>query len=119
MASFFENLVQGFKKTGDPDVTHRALVLGDRDGVTGWRQKTFSESPIEMIIVPQAATHLMKLAGVFVRLDAVGVSDEEDLEVGDEIEDADGNFWEIKTVRDHEYGDVRVCDLTKLPLHEA
>ena len=118
MSDFFNGLVRAFRRLGDPDVIHRFLVLGDRDGVTGWRQKTWSEAPIKMVIIPQGATDLMKQAGTYVRLDAVGVTDSEP-EEGDEIRDSKGTYWEVKTAKVHEYGSITNCDLVKLSLHEV
>ena len=94
-------------------------MLGARDAVTGWYAKSFAESTIKMVVVPQGANNLSLRTGVYARLDAVGLTQDVVL-VGDEIETAASEFYEVKTVKPHWIGDSfehRSCDLTELPLH--
>lgn len=103
------------------NVTRRKLTLGSRDDTTGWYAKGFSESTIEMIVIPRAAANLAVQAGVYVRLDAVGLSCD-GVEIGDEIKTDAGVYYEVKTVKEHWFADsfmYRECDLVELPFHEA
>jgi len=118
----FTRIKKAFKaRTGASlDVTWRALSLGERDSVTGWREKNWAESTIEMIIIPRAATSLAASSGVYVRLDAIGLTLSA-VSVSDEIKDADNDYYEVKTVKKHKIGDQLFhyeCSLTHLPLHD-
>ena len=103
----------------DFSVTRRRLMLGARDAITGWYAKSFAESTIDMVLVPQGANNLSLKTGVYARLDAVGLTQDVVL-LGDEIETVAGIFYEVKTVKEHWVGDSfehRECDLTELPMH--
>lgn len=104
--------------TLDFTVTRRELSLGARDDTTGWYAKDFTETNKEMIVIPRGATSMAVKAGVYVRLDAVGLAADVFVE-GDEI--VHGSvYYEVKTVKPYYFGDsfwYRECDLTLLPLH--
>lgn len=104
------------------DVTWRDLSLGDRDSETGWRKKTFSESSIQMVIIPKGATDMMVVAGVYVRYNALGLTASV-VSVGDEVKNADNVYYEVKTMSRWKIGstgkvDHYQCDLVELPLHD-
>lgn len=104
------------------DVTWRDLSLGDRDSETGWREKSYSESSIQMVIIPKGAADMMVRAGVYVRYDALGLTATA-VSAGDEIKNADNVYYMVKTVSRWKLGstgkvDHYQCDLTKLPLHD-
>jgi hypothetical protein len=102
------------------DVTRRKLALGSANATTGWYVKSYTESTIEMIIFPRAAQKLAVDAGVYVRLDAVGLT-ADPVEEGDQIEDANSVIYEVKTVKPHYFGDSfmwRECDLEELKLYQ-
>jgi len=101
------------------DVTRRKLQLGTRNSTTGWYDKNYAESTIEMIIQTRGATHFPLPAGVYVRLDAVGLS-VDPVEINDEIKTSSDVYYEVKGVKPHWWADsfiYRECDLTELPLH--
>jgi len=100
-------------------VTRHKLTLGTADSTTGWYEKLWTDSTIEMVIVPQGATSMAVAAGVYVRLDAVGLTADV-VEEGDQTETESGLFYEVKTVKPYWRGDSfshNECDLTLLPLH--
>jgi len=110
----------GISGVSSIDVTLWSLSLGDRDTVTGWREKSFSESTIEMIVLSRSVTAMHLVPGMYARLDAVGRT-RDTLEIGDEIETAANVYYEVKTIRNNYVGDLlwfRDCDLAELPLHE-
>ena len=123
MTSPFAELVDVIRRqfSVNVDATHRSLSLGVRDSVTGWRAKNFSESPIEIIIIPQGASQLQLVAGVLSLYNPVGVTDA-DVKVGDEIETNSHIFYEVKTVTSFPAEATTTwynkCDLTELPLHD-
>lgn len=101
------------------DVTRRALSLGSQDSVTGWYTKSFSESTIEMIIVPRSAASLMVGMGLYPKYALSGFTNDV-VVVGDEIKDGQNVYYEVKTNEDYYMGDsfiYRECELTKLPIH--
>ena len=103
------------------NVTLRSLSLGSRDSVTGWRKPSFSETTIEMIVIPKAANSLHLVPGLYAQLDAVGRTRATTPEIGDEIKTAAGVYYEIKTLTRVPVGDLewfRDYDLTELSLHE-
>lgn len=103
------------------NVTRRALTLGSRDGSTGWRAITFTPSTIEMIIQPRGSPFMHLLPGAFAREDAVGRT-ADTVEVGDQILDSFGTYYEVKAIKGWPIGDslvYRDCDLAELPLWQA
>lgn len=103
------------------DVTRRRLQLGSRDSVTGWYEKHYSESTIEMIFDQGAAT-VMKLAGgAYVRVDKIGRT-ADPVEEWDEIKTQAGRYFEVHAV-ERVYGPAdnfmwRQCGLVYLPMHD-
>ena len=113
----WDKLAKKFSSFTSLDVTHRRLMLGSRDSTTGWYAKSYEEQTIEMIVVSRAATHMPLPPGVYVRLDAVGLTADPVYE-GDEIKTASDQYYQVETVREHPIGDsffFRECDLTLLP----
>jgi hypothetical protein len=103
------------------DVTKRALALGSRDAWSGWHAKSWTESTIEMIIVPKGATRMALLAGVYPQLDAVGLTDDS-VAVGDQIKDSTSTYYTIEAIKPHYWGDSLShyeCDLTKETMYQA
>ena len=101
------------------DVTRRALSLGSQDSVTGWYARNFSESTIEMIILPRNAASLTVGMGLYPKYTLSGFT-QDPVEVGDEIVDAADNYYEIKTTEEYYICDAflyRECELSKMPLH--
>lgn len=101
------------------DVTCCKLSLGDRDSVTGWYKKSFSESAGEMVVLSKGTSNVSLPVGFIVKLDALGFTVNL-LDEGDQVITKAGLRFEVKTVQDNPPGDgfrVRTCDLTLLPLH--
>lgn len=104
------------------DVTRRRLSLGDnasRDSVTGWRPKSWLETTIEMIIDSTASGSIATVVGTYIRTGALGLS-ADPVVVGDEVKDASGTYYEVKSLRPRKIGDSFIrydSDLTHLPLH--
>ena len=100
-------------------VTRRALSLGAIDDVTGWYAKSFSETEIEMIIVPKGSFFTVLGMGFYARHTLTGYTQDAVVE-GDKIKDSADIYYEIKTVEDRYFGDsfiYRECELTKIPIH--
>jgi len=101
-------------------VTRRKLVLGSADSTTGWYEPSYTESTIEMIVLPRGSQYLHLVPGVYVREDAVGLAADPVL-VGDQIKTVGGVYYEVKTIKPWYFGDsfmYRECQLAELPLHE-
>lgn len=119
----WDRLLQAFKSAAGNvsfDVTRRKLVLGSQDSTTGWYDKSYTESTIEMPIEDRGTRVLLLPVGTYVRLDALGFTADV-VEVGDEIKTDDGRYYEVKAVKKVYRGDSfvrRDCDLTLLRLHE-
>lgn len=103
------------------NVTRRAPTLGSRDSWNGWRTISWSETTKEMIIIPRGATQLAMVAGVYPRLDAVGITADA-FEEGDQVKDSVNDYWDIETIREVYWGDSfvsRECDLVKSVMYQA
>ena len=122
MGNLWNDLVKVFEDArGSCNVIHRALSLGTRDDETGWRAKNYAESTIKMVIILKGATKLQLMAGSYVRLDALGLTNTS-VKESDEIKVGASIYYEVKAIREMcvtpdtiEYYEV---DLTKLPLHD-
>ena len=117
----FTRILKRFESArGSCDVTRRALTLGTRDTITGWRAKNYSETTIKMVIIPRGATSSAVAAGTYVRLDAVGLT-ATSVNEGDEIKTSKSVYYEVKTRREHcltpDTVEYYENDLTKLSLH--
>lgn len=119
----WDRIIQRVERLAGPvttDVTRRRLWLGSQDSVTGWYSKNFADETVEMVIIPRSATRLALTVGVYVRLDAVGLTADA-VKAGDETKTDGNEYYEVKGVKEHFIGDSfshRECDLTLLPLHE-
>ncbi len=115
-------------KMPSANVTRRELSLGSQDSVTCSYAKNFttetyalapSPSTIKMIIRPRGQSVIGLPVGNYAKYDMTGfVTDI--VKEGDEIIDAQGKYYEIKTVEEEWQLDSfshRVCSLVKLPLH--
>lgn len=101
------------------NVTRRALSLGSQDSVTGWYSKSFTDTTIEVIILPKGATFMALGMGFYAKYNLTGYTQDVVLE-GDEIKDAANNYYEVKTIQENYVGDTflfRELELTKLPMH--
>lgn len=106
----------------DYTVTRRALTLGPQDATTGWYEKQYTPTDITLIGPRRrGSSHEGLPVGVFAKEDAVGIT-QDPIEVGDEIEDALGTFWEVVERKAHGEGDCfdfYEVQLHELPFHEA
>lgn len=104
---------------GNPnfEVTWSALFLGNRDAVTGWYQKSYEETAIDMVIVQKEYQGVALSLGYYVSLDALGFTIEP-VEACDLITDAFSRTWEVKAAKPIVVGNIVkyfVCDLKELP----
>jgi len=118
----WSTLKKVFGNIGNIEITRRVLSLGSRDSTTGWRAKSWTESIIDMFIIPQSAQSLAAAAGYYVRTDALGLMNpSEEILVGDEVKNSNDEYYEVKTAPSPGIGDKRAlyrCDLKKMPLHQ-
>lgn len=115
----WDKMLDAFELIASHDLTLRKLSLGARDSTTRWRAKSYTESTIEGIFATKGMAPSTLPVGLYVRYDAV-LRTADGVFEGDEIEDAFGNYWEVKAVEDHAIGDsfqYRDCHLVKMPLH--
>lgn len=119
---YFDSLKATFEKVDNSsiNVTRRALSLGARDTVTRWREKSFTESTVDMVIVDRNSTHMPLPVGTFVRLDALGFTCDGFI-LGDEVyHPRSTKYYEVLGIRERWRGDsfqFREVDLTEMPLH--
>jgi len=102
------------------EVTRRTLVLGSEDSVTGWFQKSWSDSTIDMIILPSGSQFMHLLPGAYARYDAVGRT-QDPVFVGDQIKDG-SRYFEVREVKPWYLLNsfmYRDCQLAELPLYEV
>lgn len=100
-------------------VTRRAITLGARDGTTGWRAITYSDTSINMLILNRTVSTRLLGSGGYVKVDAYGMTSDTVL-VGDQIKTAGGLYYEVKAVQKRWRDDTVVrydCDLTLLTLY--
>lgn len=110
---------RGFKGNPSFEVTRSKLKLGGRDTTTGWYDKYYRASKINMLIIQKEAQTLALQLGHWVSLDALGLTATQ-VEVYDLVKDEFGRTWEIKTVKPIVVGNTIkyfACDLKELPLH--
>ena len=104
------------------NVTHYTLTLGDADETTGQYAKEWSEgTTIEMPILSRSAQQLLTGMGIYLKAEMTGFT-KTDVSEGDEIKDADDNYYRIDWIKNHYVGDqlvYREVALTFLPLHEV
>lgn len=113
-------LLKRFEGIASCDVTRRKLSLGDADAVTGVYEKTWSEYTVKSLFVTRGANKTALSMGTFVRLDAV-MRTADPVDEGDEVQHANGDYYEVETVKPEYLGDsfwFRECDLTRLPMHD-
>jgi len=118
---YFKQIKKTFERSSNAsfEVTRSALSFGERDPVTGWYEKNYTESTIDMIIITRDAQKEALQLGCWVNLDALGLTDSQ-VEVGDLITDDSDTVWEVKAVKPIKIGDkVKFfkCDLKELPLY--
>ncbi len=101
------------------DVTRRALSLGSIDSITGWYAKTFTETTIEMIILPRGSSFHLLGMGYHAKHTLSGFTQDPIVE-GDELYDSANIYYEVKSVEDTYLANTfmfRECELSKLPIH--
>ena len=117
----WDSFLRRFKQIGgNPDVTHYVLSLGAQHATTGQYARSFAAgATIQMIIVSRSSITFLVGTGIFVRADAVGVTDTA-VSQGDEIKDDGGTYFRVETVKPHYFGDTVMfyeAQLTHLPFH--
>ena len=112
----WNQLLKRFENLASTNVTHRRLMLGNRDATTGWYSKSYEATTIQRILASKTTSPAVLPPGVYVRLDAVGLTADPVYE-GDQIR-VNSQYYQVETVRAHYIGDsfyFRECDLTLLP----
>lgn len=103
----------------DVEVTRRKLQLSaTRDTITGWYTKEYTDSTIEMLIMPRSSSFVSAVFGTYARTDFIGFT-QDGVEIGDEIAQGE-HYYEVKDHRPQRIADSfshREVDLTLLPLH--
>jgi hypothetical protein len=106
------------------DITRRALSLGvAQDTITGWYSKSFAETVIKGIVRPRNQSIYAYGVGLISRYGHTFFT-QSDIAEGDEIKDANGNYYVIQSVQEEWLGDSfshYVCEATKrqTPLRPA
>lgn len=102
--------------------TTYALQVGDADTTTGVPALTYGEATeIEAIILSRAATQILQGTGLYVKLDALGLT-QTALNEGDRVKDADDNMYTVVTVQPNMVGDILAyysLELVYQPMLEA
>jgi hypothetical protein len=103
------------------DVTRRKLQLGTRDPTTGWYDKNYAESTIDMVFQKGNATVMNLPGGAYVRVDKIGMT-LNPVEQSDEIKTQANRYYEVKAV-EPVYAPAdnflyRDCGLVYLPMHD-
>jgi hypothetical protein len=122
--SNFDNAVASLESrfgTDSCNVTRRKLVLGARDATTGHREKTFPvEDTVKGIFTQNDSVPQKLSVGTFVREDAL-LQTCAGFKEGDEVKLPNGNYYEVKAVREHYLTPDNFCDreldLVYLPFH--
>jgi len=123
---YWDTIVDTLEAAGGEDdsleVTRRRLILhATRDSTTGWYDKDYVESTIDMVIAGRAQSHLVTRLGTYMRGDYAGFTCDPVL-LGDEVKKGMSTFYEVKTVEEvYDTGGhflFRKCDLTLLPMHD-
>jgi len=103
------------------EVTRRAITLGTRDAVTGWRTITRTESTIDMIIVPKGQSFRMGNVGIFAYMDAAGLT-ADPVFTCDQILTQSGEYFMAQIAKPVYVLDsfqYREVQMTCLPLYQA
>lgn len=127
MSSSFSTLY-GIVKTrletlgADFTVTYYSIQIGDADSTTGVPAVTYSSgTEAEIIILSKAATQILQGTGLYVKLDALGLT-QTALNEGDRVKDADDNMYTITAITPNSVGDILAyysLDLVYQPMLEA
>jgi hypothetical protein len=104
------------------DVTRRELILGDLEDpdITGWYLKDLtSETTIKMVILPKGSTIIGLPTGNYAKYEHTGFTANV-IDDGDEIIDANGTYYEVKTHEPAWWLDTfshYICSLVAMPIH--
>lgn len=118
----FDKLLSIFKNLGvaTMELTRRRLMLySPANSVTGWYPKSYELIDIEGLMVSKASTRSAQVVGSYVRNDYLLFTQEPFFE-GDEVEDVNHSFYEVKAVRPFSASDDfshYEVDLASLPMH--
>ena len=103
------------------EVTRRAITLGTRDAVTGWRKITHTTSTIDMVTTPKGSTAHVGPFGVYAYMDLAGIGIDP-TEVFDQIILQDSRVFLVQTVMPDYVLDSLQCrrtQMSELPLWQA
>jgi hypothetical protein len=122
VSNLFTNLVERFNSIGAAvTVTHYTLSLGSQNASTGCYAETYSAgATINMVILTRTTQNLVQGTGLYVKLDALGVTDTAVCE-GDKILDAASTYYRVVNVVVHSFANTNVyyeAQLSTVPFHE-
>lgn len=106
----------------DFTATYYSIQIGDASSTTGVPAVTYAAgAEAEIIILSKAATQILQGTGLYVKLDALGLT-QTALNEGDRIKDADDNMYTIISIMPNSVGDILAyysLDLVYQPMLEA
>lgn len=79
------------------EVTLKTLSLGSQDTVTGWYPASYADSTITMNLAVKGSSHMQTALGYHNKYEYSGLTSAV-VHVGDQIEDAEGNLYEIMQI---------------------
>lgn len=103
----------------DASVTRRALSLGARDATMGWCAKSFAETTIDAIIVHNGVSPINLPIGYYARFQHTAFIPDV-IHLGDEIIDAQGQYYLVKDVQQMwwlDQFDGYLCNLIRIDDH--
>jgi hypothetical protein len=90
------------------NVTLFSLSLSEEaDPITGWFDEVFTESSIEMVIIPKGAHQFLTGTGLYVKTDAMGLT-LSCLKEGDRIRSLNDNYYVVHTVLPYFVGNLLI-----------
>lgn len=101
------------------ELTRRRLTLGDRDSVTGWRAKEWTDKTVEGVIISRGARAITTEVGSY-SVETADFYTCDGVEVGDELVTEDGTYYEVTSIMPHREGDsflYRTCHIQSMPMH--
>ena len=101
------------------NMTRRVLSLGVRDTVTGWCKKTWTDTPIQAVVLDKSSQLQALAAGTWVRTDALLLT-EDGIAEGDQVKTAANIYYDVKAVRpmmNADSLDHYECDLHREVIH--
>ena len=117
LTTLYDDIVAKVTALGaDIHVTLYTISLGSPDAKTGIPAITYSAgTTIEMPIFSKAAQQMLLGSGIYVRLDAVGLT-KTTVHEGDRILDRLGNYYAVISIKSNPVGDLLIYNEVALVL---